>query len=326
MDPRALPCGHSYCGPSKTCLNFIKHNSDRASKCAVCTKVFHIKISDLNPLYGIRDAIGSSVVNDGNSVCGQKCTQDKTLWCRDCEIPLCLPCVDSDQSNHNLTSYNTILKQQAQVLLPDLEDLDLQLSQVANEIKQLQLRQVELEKRAKLKATVKLAADGNNVTKSPELLMFLNSNFIDIRQHWIVNEKLKPFEFTSIIENLPSQFKEMYMLSSDYNVREFNYRARTSFTKIDGVEWLGLYLQIDSLTPSTTWKLRVEFRITLLNTNELKDVYHGFATNEFNESAHSNWGWVKFKLHKDVVNFQNGFIITPATIAVKIEIKNLSLL
>ena len=110
VEPRALPCGHSYCGPAKKCLNFIKHNMDQASKCAVCTQVFQVKVSDLNPLYGIRDAIGSLSVSDGKSVCGPECDHAKTLWCRDCNIPLCLPCVDSDHSDHSLTSYNTIFE------------------------------------------------------------------------------------------------------------------------------------------------------------------------------------------------------------------------
>ena len=328
VDPRALPCGHSYCGPAKSCLNFIKHNMDQASKCAVCTQVFQVKVSDLNPLYGIRDAIGSLSVSDGKSVCGPECDHAKTLWCRDCNIPLCLPCVDSDHSDHSLTSYNTILKQQAKILLPELEDLDLQLSQVANEIKQLQLRQDELEKRARLKAIVKQTADGCELTKSPELIKFLTSKFIDVRQRWMLNGKLRPFEFTTIIENLLSQFNKIddIIFSSNYHVREFNYRARAQLKKIDGEDWIALYLHVDSVTRSIPWKLRLEFKITLLNTAMAKNEIRGFHTMEFVGGGNNCWGWEKFKLHKDVVNFQNGFIIKPATLAVKIEIKNISLL
>ena len=105
---------------AQSCLTFIKHNDDQASKCAVCTKVFQVKVSDVNPLYGIRDAVGYLSVSDGKSMGGQECDHAKTLWCRDCNVPLCLPCADSDHSNHNLTSYKTILKQQAQILLPEI--------------------------------------------------------------------------------------------------------------------------------------------------------------------------------------------------------------
>ena len=53
----ALICGHSYCGPPKSCLNTLKHNKGKATKCAVCNTVLKIKVSDLKPLYGIREVL-----------------------------------------------------------------------------------------------------------------------------------------------------------------------------------------------------------------------------------------------------------------------------
>ena len=53
----ALSCGHSYCGPPRTCLNTLKHNNGRATKCAVCSTVIQVKVSDLKPLYGVREVL-----------------------------------------------------------------------------------------------------------------------------------------------------------------------------------------------------------------------------------------------------------------------------
>ena len=53
----ALSCGHSYCGPPRTCLNTLKHNNGIATKCAVCSTVIQVKVSDLKPLYGIREVL-----------------------------------------------------------------------------------------------------------------------------------------------------------------------------------------------------------------------------------------------------------------------------
>ena len=58
LDPRALPCGHSYCGPPRTCLSALQKPGD-VLKCAICCKEYIIKISDMKPLYGIREHLES---------------------------------------------------------------------------------------------------------------------------------------------------------------------------------------------------------------------------------------------------------------------------
>ena len=54
-DPRHLPCGHSYCGPPKTCLDILK--TDDWLKCALCTVEHKMNISDLKPMYGLRKSL-----------------------------------------------------------------------------------------------------------------------------------------------------------------------------------------------------------------------------------------------------------------------------
>ena len=58
-DPRALPCGHSYCGPPKDCLKGVKKKSG-GLKCSVCQEESDRDISKLKPLFGIRDFLEQS--------------------------------------------------------------------------------------------------------------------------------------------------------------------------------------------------------------------------------------------------------------------------
>ena len=56
-DPYALPCGHSFCGAPKNCLEVVRQGAT-STKCAKCNAVFHsLKISDFKPLYRITDMV-----------------------------------------------------------------------------------------------------------------------------------------------------------------------------------------------------------------------------------------------------------------------------
>ena len=332
VDPRALHCGHSYCGPPKNCLDFIKHKNDQASKCAVCSKVFQVKVSDLNPLYGIRDAIGALSIDNNVVEIGQVCThtpEDFKMWCKDCCTPLCVSCVDTYHSDHNLTSYKSILKDQAQNLQSKFKDLDLELYQIDHEMNQLQLRKQELEERRKYKTVVNKIVGGSAAAISPELKVFLHAESVPQNENWKINYDLKPFEFILKMHNIPLQFKnDEYRKSSFYRVRDFNFRAEAGLSKSNNDNWLGCFLRIDSVKPSDTWKIRLKYKITLLNNDKAKNFSHGgYTTDVFKIAGDCKcYGFQKFKLHKDVINLQNGFIVKPATIAVKIEIQALSLI
>ena len=329
VDPRALHCGHSYCGPPKNCLDYIKHNNGQASKCAVCSKVFQVKVSDLNPLYGIRDAIGVLSIDNNGVKMGEVCAHaaaDMKMWCKDCCTPLCSSCVDNYHSEHNLRSYKSVLKEQAQNLQPKLKDLDLKLYQIDHEINQLQLRKQELEEQQKFKTMVNKIVDDSAAAISPELKAFLHAEFGAQNESWKLNYDMKPFEFISKIDNIPFQFENTeYRNSSFYRVRDFNFRARAEVSKVDNDDWLGLHLQIEPVEPKDTWMLQIKYRFTLLNKTMAEScIAYIYSTTVF-ENGENSWGYREFKLHKDVINFQNGFIVKPATIAVKIEIQELSL-
>ena len=68
----ALMCGHSYCGPPKPCLNTLEHDEGKATKCAICNTVLPFRVSDLKPLYGIREALNDIQNNSKNKETARK--------------------------------------------------------------------------------------------------------------------------------------------------------------------------------------------------------------------------------------------------------------
>ena len=76
-DPRALPCGHSFCGKPRTCLKAILSVGGRSSECAVCRAKFQVHPDDLKPLYGIRDLLGK--IKDAPVELSDKPAQEKDL-------------------------------------------------------------------------------------------------------------------------------------------------------------------------------------------------------------------------------------------------------
>ena len=87
QDPHALPCGHSFCGPPKNCLEGVRHGPT-STKCGNCNAVFHsLRVSELKPLYGIRDALAhlsSERNHDAKKKTWPKCNlhkrDDISLW------------------------------------------------------------------------------------------------------------------------------------------------------------------------------------------------------------------------------------------------------
>ena len=53
-NPRAFLCGHSYCGPPKTCLKILQRPTGLL-RCTVCNAEYRLNLQDLKPSYGIRE-------------------------------------------------------------------------------------------------------------------------------------------------------------------------------------------------------------------------------------------------------------------------------
>ena len=113
-DPRTLPCGHSYCGPPKTCLKGVERRD--GLRCAVCNETFNLKTSELKLLYGIRDYLEQSTSKTRNTdvlevMCKKHDCYKILFWCRTCSEKVCQKCFDLEHQSHALKNFRTHLKE-----------------------------------------------------------------------------------------------------------------------------------------------------------------------------------------------------------------------
>ena len=116
-DPRQLPCGHCYCGPHKTCLEFLK--VEGIYKCAICKYDHQINIAELKPLYGVRDFLQNqqNAIQDDSIdgafmlFCNYHPEKQVKFWCTNCENSMCVECTDCDiHSDHLFISFSKNFK------------------------------------------------------------------------------------------------------------------------------------------------------------------------------------------------------------------------
>ena len=129
-DPRALPCGHSFCGPPKTCLQTMGKSADLIT-CALCGTSHKLLISSLNPLYGIKDCLANhqklqeeleKTKAENRSLRKQllfkppKCTRSSffcgsvSFWCNDCKDSFCDDCMIVYHNRHSVCAFRRHLR------------------------------------------------------------------------------------------------------------------------------------------------------------------------------------------------------------------------
>ena len=110
-DPRALPCGHSYCGPPRICLQSMEvaQGFQWVMKCAVCRADHDLRANQIKPLYGIRDLFPKVEIDTTSPRSFQDyivncATHGKlfTLWCKTCSVKICEDCLDPDHDEHSI--------------------------------------------------------------------------------------------------------------------------------------------------------------------------------------------------------------------------------
>ena len=116
FDPRAFPCGHSFCGPPRCCLLFMETESG-FSRCAVCRTVHKMRANDIKPLYGIRDYFRGDQ-NENTSghwkvhvPCFSHPNQECMFWCSTCSAMICEDCFDKDHDGHFVRKLKNHLEQ-----------------------------------------------------------------------------------------------------------------------------------------------------------------------------------------------------------------------
>ena len=104
LDPRPLPCGHSFCGPPRPCLVMME-NGEHTMTCAICRSDFSLRAADIKPLYGIREYFkGTEQLSQFCTSSGIKCerhwTKECNLWCTECDVTVCELCIQDEHDEH----------------------------------------------------------------------------------------------------------------------------------------------------------------------------------------------------------------------------------
>ena len=112
-DPRALPCGHSYCGPPRTCLKTLE--SSGALRCAVCRVGHNLKVEDVKPLYGIREFFEDKSLKYSPELrCSIHPKHECSMWCIKCDHMVCEDCLETEHDGHAMRKLRKYLVERAE--------------------------------------------------------------------------------------------------------------------------------------------------------------------------------------------------------------------
>ena len=121
-DPKAFPCGHTYCGPPRTCLQSMEIGQGARSgmNCAVCRADHNLRVNQINPLYGISDLfpkVDTTDINHSEENVVHCATHGKlfTLWCKTCSVKICVECLDTDHDEHSMKKLKRHLVEQLEL-------------------------------------------------------------------------------------------------------------------------------------------------------------------------------------------------------------------
>ena len=113
-DPRALPCGHSFCGPPRPCLSGLKGLTGGLN-CAICRVDHDLEPEDIKPLYGIRDYLLKKA-STPDIPCSAHTSKECTFWCYHCELMICNDCTEDEHDGHFVRSLKKYLIAKVQSL------------------------------------------------------------------------------------------------------------------------------------------------------------------------------------------------------------------
>ena len=112
VDPRALPCGHSFCGAPRQCIDELE--TRRGIICGICRHFHKIKAKDIKPLYGIRDFFQVPDVKSSAPKCAVHSREKYSFWCLKCKIKVCGKCINGSHDGHSIRSLTRYLVDEMQ--------------------------------------------------------------------------------------------------------------------------------------------------------------------------------------------------------------------
>ena len=331
QDPHALPCGHSFCGPPKNCLEGVRHGPT-STKCSNCNAVFHsLKISDLNPLYGIRDALARlspETYRDVKNKLWPKCDvhkrDDICLWCNDCKITMCIKCIENDHAAHRFKSYRIHMKERAAELLPKLQSAKSRIQHLDEEITKQQLKidnlWLEIYVREELKEKMKCKKErfSRFVETENDLELFVNENkepSSNILHNVISDQKLMDLESSSVKFAFEIKFENILNLQNGCHTSDWrpygenSYAVKLQYITIQGNPWLGIFLYVSKIDQNANfgWEVPVKYRISILNNMMEKTMSLILSRPKVLRFDEKVIGWKKFVEWATLLNTKLGW-------------------
>ena len=196
-DPRALPCGHSYCGPPRLCLDALKNGG--FLRCAVCRVDHNLKAEDIKPLYGIRDFIQGtssqqSQITTPELPCTNHGSHECSYWCNDCNAMICALCFETEHDGHSMRSLKNYLTQKLESqlgknrvnskvrelrdnLTKSVEQMKVRKVSIENDITETLQKQKVIDDYCKF-----LTSSDGDVKKSREIILLYRLSQLDLSQ------------------------------------------------------------------------------------------------------------------------------------------------
>ena len=276
IEPHALPCGHSFCGPPRKCLDAVKFEPEKI-KCAVCKKKFNIRVADLKPLYGIRESVNDIAAkrrkleedSKAEAETWPKCVihpcMKISLWCEKCKDKICVTCIEDSHVSHPLESYKGVLEKLGGDLLKVCDDIPYKIANVkrlveeqAKFVEELKNKKSAFEKLYSLKTKMKKF---HNSMSEP-----------DAEIHELCERK--SFEYLEELKG-PNKFKfagklpydhdgEDIRLSFAFNLYEFSFIARYR----EGFDFYAFMYPLAQ--KNNKRKVKVEFKFVVFNLTPSK--------------------------------------------------------
>ena len=273
----------------KTVLKELDMDQLACTKCANCNAVFRsLKVLDLKPLYGIRDALAhlSSERNlDANRKTWPKCnihkTDDISLWCNDCKITMCIKCIENYHAAHSFKSYKIHMKERAADLLPKLpaknkiknfnEEITKQELKIDNLKHQIYINE---ELKEKMKCEKERFSKLVEMENSIEMFVIENKDLSNNILHNLISDQtLMNLESSPVKFAFKIKFENILNLKNDPQVSdgrpygENNYAVIFQHCIIQGTPWLGIFLSVSKsdIYEDFSWEEYVSYRISILN-------------------------------------------------------------
>ena len=331
QDPHALPCGHSFCGPPKNCLEGVRHGPT-STKCANCNAVFHsLKVSDLKPLYGIRDALAHLSPQTNRAVkknlwprCDVHKRDDISLWCNDCKITMCIQCIENDHAAHSFKSYKVHMKERASELLPKLQSAKNRIKDLDEELTKEQLKidnlkhQIYVSEELKEKMKCDQQRFSRFVETEDSLELFVNENkepVNNILHNLISDQTLMDLENNSLKFAFEVNFHNILNLKNRdqrsvwHSYSKNKYAVELRYQLIQGNPWLSTYLFVskNDIFENFRWKENVSYCISILNNTLREPKSIETIRPELFSSKSRGRGWPKFLQWGTLLNTKLGW-------------------